>query len=85
MVLVFFFSRSPNGHYQKGSFGDQDLASSLDMLSALVRQGWQLLRVQLVDSPDSAIWLPVEAFDGAPIQESMNWLQQQWEELLYQS
>ncbi|CAN5447077.1 hypothetical protein BH09BAC4_BH09BAC4_01550 [soil metagenome] len=85
MVLVFFLSRGPNGNYQKGSFGDQELASCLDMLSALVRQGWQLLQVQLVESPGSAIWLPVEAFDGAPLEEHMNWLKQEWEELLYQS
>lgn len=84
MVLVFFLSRDPKGDYQGGSFGDQDIESCLDMLSVLVRQGWQHLSIQLVENPGSAIWLPVEAFDGASMKEPLKWLQQEWVELLFQ-
>ncbi len=59
----------------------QDYESAFEQLTQLVAGGWTLLKATITDGYDR-ITVPVEAFDGQPIQVHIHALQQQWNQIL---
>ncbi|GAB4044267.1 hypothetical protein [Spirosoma jeollabukense] len=55
--------------------------SAFELLTQLVADDWILLEATVVDGADR-LSVPVEAFDGQPIQVHIQALQQQWQLLL---
>ena len=59
----------------------QDYESAFELLTQLVIEDWILEYAVIVDNGDS-IAIPVEAFDGQPIQVHIQALQQEWKQIL---
>lgn len=59
----------------------QDYESAFEQLTQLVTGDWTLLKATITDGYDR-ITVPVEAFDGQPIQVHIHALQQQWNQIL---
>jgi hypothetical protein len=58
-----------------------DHESAFELLTLLVADGWIVQEAFVVDGPDR-LKVPVEAFDGQPIQIHIHSLQRQWQRLL---
>lgn len=84
MVVLYFTCYNPSAGILESSIGGSDIEFCLELFSTLVRSNWQPMNVKLSVEPDTVTQLPIEAFDGGPIKEPLQSLQQQWEELLYQ-
>lgn len=52
------------------------------MLTGLVKEGWQLSNVRVLDSNRKTMVLPIEIFDGMSFKEPIKKLQAQWEDIL---
>lgn len=87
MWLVIFSCISPELYTHECSCCASTFEICLDAPASVVRKGWKLVRVRYRDLEDRhARWsdLPVEAFDGQPMQTPVSWLQKQWEHVLTQ-
>lgn len=84
MIILYFTCYNPLAGFLESSVGGRDVETCLDLFSGLVRSGWQPISIKLSVDPDTATYLPIEAFDGKPMREPLQSLQQQWEERLYQ-
>ena len=80
-MYIINFSGYNQLKYGQYSIGHIKLEYSLNYLTGLVRQGWQLDRVQLFYN-NSKIDLPLEAFDGEYMGQQIETLQDQWETIL---
>ncbi|GAB4043446.1 hypothetical protein [Spirosoma jeollabukense] len=85
MVIVYFSGYDSLCDYHECTYGGKTIDSCFEMLSVLVRAGWKLVNVKLSDSPGCGTWLPIEAFDGKPLQRPLRLLQREWEEILFTS
>lgn len=56
-----------------------DLEVCLESLAVLVREGWQLQQITLLDPPRAPLHLPVEAIDGQSMLIPISQLRMQWE------
>ncbi|WP_338873082.1 hypothetical protein WBJ53_29620 [Spirosoma sp. SC4-14] len=80
MAIVDFTAVNPNGICRDQSYIDQDIESCFEILSLLVRHGWQLISARVfMDHTETGLTLPVEAFDGLPIREPIRLLLREWE------
>lgn len=80
-MYIINFSGYNKLKYGQYSIGHIKLEYSLNYLTSLVQQGWQLDRVQLV-CDSHKIELPLEAFDGEYMGQQIEALQDQWETIL---
>lgn len=62
-------------------FWVSDHESAFELLTQLVADNWILEEATVVDGADR-LSVPIEAFDGQPIQVHIRALQQQWQQLL---
>lgn len=81
-MIIRFITIDPDGQYHEFTLGSVDLETSFESLTEIVRKGWQLCQVKLIDPPSSSIYLPIAAFDGGPFLGPISVLQCQWEALL---
>ena len=85
MVLICFTAIDPHSHYRQHSCYAYTLDMCFEMLSGLTNHGWRLLTVNygvMKDGDLTWVELPVEAFDGEPLQEPLKTLQREWEQIL---
>jgi hypothetical protein len=86
MALVSFTAINRQFRSGEYSFYSSSSEQCFEALSGLVSQGWQLLTVHYGEMNDEYLtcWveLPVEAFDGEPLQEPLMTLQREWEQVL---
>ncbi|MCK8493526.1 MULTISPECIES: hypothetical protein [Spirosoma] len=86
MSIVDFESIDPRGIHRQQSYGDRDPESCFEMLSLLVRNGWQLIRVDYFASGTGiGMKLPIEAFTGEPMRAPIRLLEEEWKELIVNS
>ncbi len=82
MVTLSIASLNLRGDYQQYSIVSADIDSCLDMLTYLTKADCHLLSANLVLDNEKPTPLPIEAFDGEPMQEALQMLQLEWEEVL---
>lgn len=82
MVVLQIRSINSKGHPQEFSAGKIELEEAFELLNQLVVQGVTLLSVTYYDEEHKRVSLPVTAFDGAPMKESVGRLQLEWEAAL---
>jgi hypothetical protein len=78
MVMLFFSCINAEGEYRDCMYGGPTLEAGLDVVNDVVRNGAQLTVVHLRYYESSTIQLPVEAFDGYPIGDSVGELEEEW-------
>ncbi|GAB4027379.1 hypothetical protein [Spirosoma gilvum] len=79
MAIVDFTAVNPYGECREQSYSDQDIESCFEILSLLVGRGWQLRSARIfADYTESGLNLPVEAFDGKPMKDTIRRLQLEW-------
>lgn len=83
--MVWFTCLTRGFNSKDYSYYAWSLESCCELLSHLVRKGWQLQRVHYGEmNEDYMTWieLPVDAFDGDSMEEPLLVLQQEWEQVL---
>lgn len=75
MEYLFFSAINPDGEYVDLSFWGKTLDQCLDVLTNLVRKGWQLISAKVGYGERGTIDLPLEAIDGASLNESLQQLE----------
>lgn len=81
-MLLLLGCLSPQGIYREYSTEIRSLEAGFDFLNALVNAGWYIAHAKLLEGSGQSLWLPVEAFDGAPMRIYVEALQTEWETLL---
>lgn len=69
MILVFIEGVEPTGEVRRFGFCGLSLADSFDVINGLARLGTALTRIELIEDNTTPVLLPIEAFDGTPIQD----------------
>lgn len=82
MVVMYFSCLTPQRNYTECMFCGPDIDSCFKTLNVMVNAGWQLLTINLPESPTHPVWLPIEAFDGKSMDKSLQALQFDWEAVL---
>ncbi len=85
MVVISFCAANQWVQCSEYSFYSLTPNTGFELLTYLVEEGWQLLRVRygcMENGQLTWVYLPVEAFDGQPIQGPLTSLQEEWEDLL---
>ncbi|NEU67825.1 hypothetical protein [Spirosoma agri] len=83
MVIVDFEGFTSSGEYRQQSYGDLDIESCCEILSQLVKRGWRLTAVNCFRTDGrKGTALPIEAFTGEPMRNSIRQLQREWESLI---
>jgi hypothetical protein len=85
MWLIIFSCISSELYTHECSCCASTFEVCLEAPTGVVQNGWKLIRVRYRDLEDRyARWwdLPIEAFDGQPMQSPVSQLQQQWEHVL---
>jgi hypothetical protein len=82
MVLLLFSCLDPQGYYHECTFGGFGLEVGFEMLTALVRDGWQLESVKLLGNASPPVSLPTSVFDGQPFLEPITKLEKEWKAIL---
>lgn len=77
-MVMLFFSCIDDGEYRECMYGGPYFESGLDIVNALVKNGAQLICVELRYYGSSMVQLPIEAFDGYSIGDSLRKLEQEW-------
>lgn len=85
MECLFFVAINPDGEYVDLSFWGKTLDQCLDVLTNLVQGGWQLISAKVSYGERDTIYLPIEAIDGAPLNESLQQLELELNEILTSS
>ena len=80
-MMLFVDGISGGIHCTNVGYWIQDYESAFELLTQLVTDDWTLLEAVIADGYDR-ITVPVEAFDGQPIQIHIHALQQQWNQIL---
>lgn len=80
-MMLFVDGISRGVHCTNVGYWVQDYESAFELLTQLVSDDWTLLQAAITDGYDR-ITVPVEAFDGQPIQVHIHALQQQWNQIL---
>ncbi|WP_460635926.1 hypothetical protein [Larkinella harenae] len=55
---------------------------SIDLLNHYVKQGFTIVSAVLREPEKADMLLPLEAFDGEPVKEYIQRLQEEWEKIL---
>ncbi|GAB3701554.1 hypothetical protein GCM10027592_29820 [Spirosoma flavus] len=63
--------------------GGNSIEGCFGLLSKFVSLGCQLITVKLSLGEDCLTFLPIEAFDGEPMEEAIQVLQREWEAILF--
>lgn len=87
MWLITFSCISPELYTHECSCCASTFEICLEAPTGVVQKGWQLIRVRYRDLEDRhARWgdLPIDAFDGQSMQNSVYRLQKEWEHILTQ-
>ena len=80
-MILFFSGISREVQCNHVGYPINDYESAFELLTQLVADGWILQKAVIVDETGS-MSVPLEAFDGQPIQEHIRSLQQQWQLIL---
>lgn len=80
--MILFFSGTSEGiQCMHVGYPITDYESAFELLTQLVADRWILEEAVIIDET-SRMDIPLEAFDGQPIQEHIRSLQQQWQRIL---
>ncbi len=79
--MVFIDGFKQGIWYENVGFWIKTYESAFEKLTQLVADKWSLSVAILVDKGE-CIHLPIEAFDGQPIQAQIEALEQEWTQLL---
>lgn len=83
-MLLCLTTLTPQNEFRKFSLYIDRLEFGFDVLNRIVAKGNKLLRVQLADD-QGIVNLPVEAFDGSSILESIKELENEWKFIMESS
>ncbi|RAK00529.1 hypothetical protein LX87_02236 [Larkinella arboricola] len=81
-MLLHFTIDSPTGERFNHSFYAADLDSHINALNFFVATGYQLCSATLTDQEGQQMSLPLDAFDGMPIDGAIRELQTEYEQVL---
>ncbi len=85
MIVISFCAANRWVQYSEYNYYSCIPNAGFELLTNLVEEGWQLHKVRygcIENGQLTWISLPVEAFDGQPIQGPLTSLQEEWENLL---
>lgn len=80
-MIVSFTAIEPSLEIREFSCSFPKLEMALDVLSRIVGNGDKMLSVKVIDETNQ-IQLPPEAFDGQPMAEAIQALEEQWQDIL---
>ncbi|MFD1139548.1 hypothetical protein ACFQ4C_00425 [Larkinella insperata] len=81
-MLLHFIIDSPTGERFNHSFYATELDSHLNALNFFVATGYQIRSASLTDPEGRQTDLPLEAFDGMPVDDAIRELQLEYEQVL---
>ena len=81
-MLLNFTIDSPTGERFSHSFYAAELESHINALNFFVATGYQLQSASLTDQEGRRTDLPLEAFDGMPIDSAIRELQKEYQQVL---
>lgn len=79
--MLFIDGAQKGVEYKNVNYWIQDYESAFELLTQLTADCWTLEYAIIVDNGD-CMSLPVEAFDGQPVQTHIHALEQEWIQLL---
>ncbi|GAB3807937.1 hypothetical protein GCM10028819_45820 [Spirosoma humi] len=82
MFIIVFTGTTPQGDEQTTSFGSIDLIDCLEVVTNIIRIGWTMRSIHLLDHHHPIMNLPVEAFDSCSFIGPFGELERQWNEQL---